>query len=185
MAGAAAAIRKMAQSPLYSGKTMQDLIGTWVGHGESYAPIIEKMTGIPRNTKITPEFLASDDGIKFLKAMARYETKQSEPYHLTDAQWRQARDVALGRAPAAAAGAAPSSVGSAIDRYSSRRLDQMIGGHSNVTGSVNLTVNSNGTRAMTKADADGIFQKTKVVNARQMQPTDSPAQRLAEGTAAL
>ena len=27
--------------------------------------------------------------------MARYETKSSEPYHLTDDQWRQARDRAL------------------------------------------------------------------------------------------
>jgi hypothetical protein len=89
----------MANSPLYSGKTMQDLIQTWVGHGTSYAPTIEKMTGISRNTRITPEFLASEDGIKFLKAMARYETRVQEPYHLTDDQWREARDAALGKKP--------------------------------------------------------------------------------------
>jgi hypothetical protein len=98
-AGAAAAIQKMAQSPLYSGKTMQDMIGTWVGHGTSYAPRIEEWTGISRNTKITPEFLASPDGMKFLKAMARYETDSSKPYSLTDAQWEKARDVALNNPP--------------------------------------------------------------------------------------
>jgi hypothetical protein len=97
-AGAAGAIKKMAESPQYSGKTMQDLIGTWVGHGQSYAPIIEKMTGIPRDTPITREFLASDDGLKFLKAMSRYETKVSEPYPLSDQQWKNARDTALGGA---------------------------------------------------------------------------------------
>ena len=99
-AGAAAAIQKMAQSPLYSGKTMQDMIGQWVGHGESYAPIIEKQTGIPRNTPITPQFLASPDGMKFLKAMSRYETDSSKPYPLTDAQWEKARNVALNNPPA-------------------------------------------------------------------------------------
>ena len=51
MAGATAAIRKMGQSPLYSGKTMDELIKQWVGHGESYAPIIEKMTGISKEYK--------------------------------------------------------------------------------------------------------------------------------------
>jgi hypothetical protein len=122
-AGAAGAIQKMAQSPLYSGKTMQDMIGQWVGHGESYAPIIEQRTGISRNTRITPEFLASPDGLKFLKAMARYETDSSKEYPLTDAQWDKARKVALSNpatiansippktAPAAAA-AAPAKVAS-------------------------------------------------------------------------
>jgi hypothetical protein len=97
MSGAAAAIRKMAESDLYRGKTMQDLIQTWVGHGQSYAPIIEQMTGISRNTRITPEFLASEEGLKFLKAMSRYETRVQVPYPLTDPQWREARDVALRR----------------------------------------------------------------------------------------
>jgi hypothetical protein len=113
MAGAAAAIRKMAESPLYSGKTMQDLIKQWVGHGESYAPIISKMTGIPTNTKITPEFLKTDQGLAFLKAMSRYETRVSEPYHLTDAEWRVARDRALhppGSRPQAGKPTAPGTV---------------------------------------------------------------------------
>ena len=96
MAGAAAAIRKMAQSPLYSGKTMQDLIGQWVGHGTSYAPIIEKETGISRFTRITPAFLKTDQGILFLKTMARYETQwQNKATPLTDEQWRAARDAAF------------------------------------------------------------------------------------------
>ncbi len=97
-AGAAAAIRKMAESPLYSGKSMDDLITKWVSHGgRGYAPIIEKMTGIPVKTKITPEFLASDDGMKWLKAMARYETRVSEPYPLSDEQWKSARATALNK----------------------------------------------------------------------------------------
>ena len=94
-AGAAAVIRKMLESPLYANKTMWDLIGKWVSHGTpgGYAPWIEQQTGIPVNTRITREFLMSDDGLKFLKAMARYETKSSEEYPLTDEQWRAARDA--------------------------------------------------------------------------------------------
>lgn len=95
MAGAAAAIRKMAESPMYSGKTMQDLIKTWVHHGQSYAPIIEEATGISRNTRITPEFLRSDQGLLFLKTMARYETRWQRDYPLTNEQWRQARSHAF------------------------------------------------------------------------------------------
>ena len=94
-AGAAAVVRKMIESPLYRNKTMWDLIYKWVSHGTpgGYAPWIEQQTGIPVNTKITREFLMSDDGLKFLKAMARYETKSSEEYPLTDEQWRAARDA--------------------------------------------------------------------------------------------
>jgi hypothetical protein len=100
MAGAAAAIRKMAESPLYSGKTMWDLIAQWVGHGTSYAPIIAKAIGVPVTTRITPEFLMSEKGLEFLKTMARYETKWERAYPLTDEQWRAARDAAFKR-PAA------------------------------------------------------------------------------------
>jgi len=94
-AGAAAVIRKMMESPLYANKTMWDLIEKWVSHGTpgGYAPWIAQQTGIPVNTRITREFLMSDDGLKFLKAMARYETKSSEEYPLTDEQWRAARDA--------------------------------------------------------------------------------------------
>jgi hypothetical protein len=95
-AGAAAVIRKMMESPLYANKTMWDLIEKWVSHGApgGYAPWIAQQTGIPVTTRITREFLMSDDGLKFLKAMARYETKSSEEYPLTDEQWRAARDAA-------------------------------------------------------------------------------------------
>jgi hypothetical protein len=93
--GASAAIRKMAESPLYSGKTMQDLIGTWVGHGESYAPIISQATGIPTSTRITPQFLQSPDGMRFLQTMARYETQWEKPYPLTRKDWETARRIAF------------------------------------------------------------------------------------------
>jgi murein DD-endopeptidase MepM/ murein hydrolase activator NlpD len=110
-AGAAAVIRKMMESPLYANKTMWDLIEKWVSHGAKggYAPWIAQQTGIPVSTRITREFLMSDDGLKFLKAMARYETKSSEEYPLTDEQWRAARDAAARiRRPGSQANPAPS-----------------------------------------------------------------------------
>lgn len=153
MAGAAAAIRKMAESPKYSGKTMQDLIGTWVGHGQSYAPVIEKMTGISRDTKITPEFLRSEAGLKFLKAMARYETRAQVPYPLTDKQWREARDRALGD-----------------DR---RQLDQAQASETKVKGTGTITVDVNAPKG-TNVGAQGGGLFTKVDINRQTQMSEAP-----------
>lgn len=115
-AGAAAAIRKMLESTNFGGgpggpMTMDKLIQTWVGHGESYAPTIEKETGISRNTVIDRKFLNSDQGLLFLKTMGRYETQwQNKATPLNDAQWKVARDAALRLGPKtspAQPGAAP------------------------------------------------------------------------------
>lgn len=190
-AGAAATIRKMSESKLYSGKTMQDLIGTWVGHGESYAPIISKMTGIPANTRITPEFLKSEQGLAFLKAMARYETKVSEPYPLTDEQWRAARANAmhLGKSEEAAAVRGPGDQGAhpyadmgplgragidtaatgdakaeGIDRGAMDRSMQ----HT-VTGTGKISVDVNAPKGtMVRGHASGLFKKVEVNRQTQM-----------------
>jgi hypothetical protein len=166
MAGAAAAIRKMAQSPLYSGKTMQDLIGTWVGHGQSYAPIIEKMTGISRNTRITPEFLASDDGLKFLMAMSRYETHVQSPYPLTEDQWKKARDVALGLKTDQPGGAGGANI---VDMNEARKrigLPPV----SRVEGSASLKVHVNAPKGTAvDAAAEGLFKKVEINRQTQME----------------
>jgi hypothetical protein len=158
-AGAAAAIRKMANSPLYSGKTMQDLIGTWVGHGESYAPIIEGMTGISRNTKITPEFLASEDGLKFLKAMSRYETKSSEPYHLTDEQWREARTSALAKTSSDEAR-------NMVDRRSVKTVKV------DATGKVAVNIGG-GSGSDATLGSERLFKPTSPERSTQMQPAST------------
>lgn len=50
-------------------------------------------------------------------------------------------------------------------------------GATKAEGSVNVTVNSNGTAAKTKAEANGgLWMKTTIENYRQMQPTSKPAQ---------
>jgi murein DD-endopeptidase MepM/ murein hydrolase activator NlpD len=70
--------------------------------------------------------------------------------------------------------------------FSYRRIDDVVAGRPpDVSGNVNVTVNSNGTAAKVAANSDGMFQGTKVTQHRQMQPTSQPAARLAAGTAAL
>lgn len=66
------------------------------------------------------------------------------------------------------------------------RIDKAVNSNGvNATGNVKITVNSNGTAAKTDASADGLWQKTTVQNYKQMQPTSSPASRIAEGHAAF
>jgi hypothetical protein len=57
-----------------------------------------------------------------------------------------------------------------------RRLDGAIAPQQNVTGNVNVTVNSNGTKAKTDVEADDFWQGTSVRQHRQMQRTEDAAQ---------
>lgn len=60
--------------------------------------------------------------------------------------------------------------------FSYRRVDEQIaGGGPNVSGNVNVRIESNGTAARASASADGLWQKSTIENYRQMQPTSSPA----------
>jgi len=60
--------------------------------------------------------------------------------------------------------------------FSYRRVDdQIAGGGQNVSGNVNVKIESNGTAAKASASADGLWQKSTIENYRQMQPTSAPA----------
>ena len=62
-----------------------------------------------------------------------------------------------------------------LDYAPTSRVDGAVAGNT-ATGTVKVTVNSNGTAAKTDASADGLWQKTTIQNYKQMQPTNSPSQ---------
>ena len=101
-AGAAAAIRKMLESELYGGKkggqTLNQIIQTWVdpsGRRAGYGPHAAKALGIDGNQLMTREFLLSDDGLRWLHYVTRFETGFQYGNPLSDDDMKEARDAAL------------------------------------------------------------------------------------------
>ncbi|MET3995999.1 hypothetical protein ABID65_007671 [Bradyrhizobium sp. S3.9.2] len=59
--------------------------------------------------------------------------------------------------------------------FSYRRVDEQIANKQEVSGNVNVKIESNGTAARGSASADGLWQKSTIENYKQMQPTNAPA----------
>ncbi|MEY9638727.1 hypothetical protein ABIF66_006981 [Bradyrhizobium japonicum] len=59
--------------------------------------------------------------------------------------------------------------------FSYRRVDEQIAGRQEVSGNVNVKIESNGTAARGSVTADGLWQKSTIENYKQMQPTSAPA----------
>ncbi|OSJ31551.1 hypothetical protein BSZ19_21950 [Bradyrhizobium japonicum] len=59
--------------------------------------------------------------------------------------------------------------------FSYRRVDEQIAGRQEVSGNVNVKIESNGTAARGSATADGLWQQSTIENYKQMQPTSAPA----------
>lgn len=84
----------------YSGMTLEDAIYKWSGHNSSpqYAAFLaKKVPGLSMKKVITKSFLASADGLKFMKAQAQWETGQ--PFPMTDAQWKRGQEIAFNKVP--------------------------------------------------------------------------------------
>lgn len=86
-------------STRYSGMTLADAIKKWSGHNSSaaYAAFMKKRVGVAVSDQITKEFLASEQGWKFMKAQAQWEA--GKPYPMTDAQWKAGQAMAFGIKP--------------------------------------------------------------------------------------
>lgn len=81
----------------YAGKTIEGAIYKWAnGTDPSYPDFVEKQSGVPRDTVITPEFLKSPQVIAVTKAMSRWEAgHQKGDYPLTDEGWKKAQEIAF------------------------------------------------------------------------------------------
>lgn len=83
----------------YSGMTLKDAIYKWSGHNSSdaYATFLaHKVPGVGMSVVITKDFLASSQGLAFMKAQSHWEA--GKPYPMTDEQWRRGQEIAFGRA---------------------------------------------------------------------------------------
>jgi hypothetical protein len=94
----AAAMFNLLGSKNYRGKTIEEGIYRWAaGRNPAYPAFVEKTSGVPRNTVITPEFLQTPQGIAVAKAMAQYEAGyQKGAYPLSDEGWQKAQKMAFG-----------------------------------------------------------------------------------------
>lgn len=95
--GAAAQFHLWARN--YAGMILSEAIKKWSGHNSSaaYAAFMQKHVGIKMDQVVTKRFLASPEGLKFMKAQAHWET--GKPYPMTDAQWKAGQDMAFGVQP--------------------------------------------------------------------------------------
>lgn len=75
----------------YTGLTLQAAVTKWCGGNfpAAYMNFLELKTGINRTEPVTAAFLASELGLKLMKAQAQWEA--GKPYPMTDAEWRQAQ----------------------------------------------------------------------------------------------
>ncbi len=97
--GAAAQFALLQKS--YGGMPLSAAISKWSGGNSSpaYSAFLAKQTGLSPDTVLTPELLASPQGLALAKAQAQWEA--GKPYPLSDEQWAQAQARGLGRAPVA------------------------------------------------------------------------------------
>lgn len=99
VAGAAAQF-DLLNSSKYINKPIGDLVDIWSGHTggakqvSAYASHVADAIGLSVHEPLTTEILQSPNGIAFAKAQARMEA--GKDYPLTDEQWQQAQQMALG-----------------------------------------------------------------------------------------
>jgi hypothetical protein len=98
--GAAAQFALWAKN--YSGMPLSAAISKWSGGNSSpsYTAFLTKQTGLSPDTVLTPQLLASPQGLALAKAQAHWEV--GKPYPLSDEQWAQAQAKGLGGATAPA-----------------------------------------------------------------------------------
>lgn len=94
--GAAAQFGLLAKN--YAGMPLASAIAKWSGGNSApaYAAAVSRAAGIPQDTPITPQLLASPKGVALVKAMANWEAGGQFP--MTDQQWVRAQKLALGGA---------------------------------------------------------------------------------------
>ena len=81
----------------YSGMTLEAAIYKWSGHNSSpeYARFLSQhIPSLSMSTVITKDFLASPEGLTFMKVQAHWEA--GKPYPMTDVQWKAAQAMAFG-----------------------------------------------------------------------------------------
>lgn len=91
--GAAAQFALLARK--YSGMNIGSAIRRWSGGNDvgEYLSLIKKQTGLDQGTMITPQFLASPDGINLVRAMAKHEAGRDYPLNQFD--WQNAQSIGL------------------------------------------------------------------------------------------
>lgn len=89
----------------YAGMPLDQALAKWSGgnNAATYLAGVTRATGLPPNTPITPELLASPQGIALVQAMARHETGRDYP--MSPQQWAEAQSKVFG----GGAGGAPDS----------------------------------------------------------------------------
>lgn len=98
--GACAQFDLWRTSKNYADKSLYNALYTWSGgnHTPDYvAFIIKRVPGMTKDTVISSAFLASANGILFVKAQAWHESGQQFP--MTDAEWKQAQSIVFGLTP--------------------------------------------------------------------------------------
>lgn len=105
--GAAAQFDLLRRS--YTGMPLFDAINKWSGGNSAgtYVQGIARDTGLSPSTVLTPELLASPQGVALARRMAQHEA--GRPFPLSDAQWSEAQRRGLGGPPAAQETAKPGS----------------------------------------------------------------------------
>lgn len=83
----------------YAGMPLSGAITKWSGGNSSpaYADFVAKRAGLTPDTVLTPDLLASPQGLALAKAQAHWEA--GKPYPLSDEQWATAQSKGLGTAP--------------------------------------------------------------------------------------
>jgi len=79
----------------YTGMPLSSAINKWSGGNspQGYTDFVARQSGLSPNTVLTPEVLASPQGIALMKAQAQWEA--GRPYPMTDDQWSQAQTMGL------------------------------------------------------------------------------------------
>lgn len=77
----------------YTGLSLIAAINKWCGGNSpaAYINFLEKNSGVNRNMMVTAQLLASEMGLRLMKAQAQWEA--GKPYPMTDAEWRQAQNA--------------------------------------------------------------------------------------------
>lgn len=86
----------------YCNMTLRAAITKWSGGNWSqpYANFLTQHTGLAMDTMVTPVLLSGPIGLLLMKYQAQWEA--GRPYPMTDAEWKQAQQLAFGITTAAA-----------------------------------------------------------------------------------
>lgn len=96
--GAAAQFDLWHTSGYYHNKTLLAAITKWSGGNwvPSYTKFLrDRVPGLTNSTVMSDAYMASEDGIKFVKAQAWHEA--GKPYPMSDAEWREAQKLVHGK----------------------------------------------------------------------------------------